>query len=665
VLHVIMATYNRRETTVLCLKKLIAAADAARQEMRVVLFDDGSVDGTAEAVLALLPNAQVLRGDGSAFWARSMSEAEIVALRDAADEDYLMWLNDDVALDPDAIERALELTKTFPTHILVAASRDPSSGEVSYGGFNKIGWHPLKFEFVPSSTEPREVDTFNGNIVFVRVSVAKRLGGIDGRFSHALADIDYGLRAVKSGEKNVLLPGTFGTCARNVIPEFGSLPSEWKAFLSQKGGGNLGSLRRFHRTHAPHRGLIAILYTYIGWWARALRAKTVAQPDKRTRSKRNEVILLYPFADDARDATAAMVRGLDRMLLDRGFQVTTRTMARGNPAGKSRAARGVARFRRESRNRWYLLSAAMYAARNHRRIVAVVSVDVPVGVRDVGRVAKKLSRGKVQLVSWVMDLYWSPKKLSRAMPAKELRRETKRSARSMRGLAKADSIVSIGECMKKVVLEVTGRTSTVIPLWKAPSSTESNLRHRLGLSSDDFVLLYAGTAGDVHPLGGLAIAIERLSSQQNLVLVIAGRGSEVERLQANTLPGSGIVFVDRVDDSELPALLASADMHVAALDEAATGTCVPSKAYTAFAAAKPCLFLGSPDCQVALDIKDSGSGAIAPTDDPDEIARQLTPYLRDSSLARRQGAAALRFLTMNRSPEDAARRWAALLSSAD
>ena len=51
-----------------------------------------------------------------------------------------------------------------------------------------------------------EVDAMNGNLVLVPRPTAERMGGIDGKFSHALADIDYATRARRLGHRLCLLP---------------------------------------------------------------------------------------------------------------------------------------------------------------------------------------------------------------------------------------------------------------------------------------------------------------------------------------------------------------------------------------------------------------------------------------------------------------------------
>lgn len=270
-LHVILAIYNRREVTVACLRDLIGSATGAHAELRIVVYDDGSADGSAAAVREIDNDITIIEGDGSAFWASGMASAEAIVLADTAvaDDDLVVWLNDDVRLDRDAVARLIGCVEAAPDGVLVGAVREPGTTTASYSGFRRRGWHPLRFDLVQPGNGTIPVDTFNGNLVLVPVSVAREMGGIDGVYAHALADIDYGLRARRRGIHVNLAPGTFGECARNAASS-GSRIEQWRRFRSVKGGGHYQSTKRFIKRHAPKAWPWALLTSYAAWWARAI-----------------------------------------------------------------------------------------------------------------------------------------------------------------------------------------------------------------------------------------------------------------------------------------------------------------------------------------------------------------------------------------------------------
>jgi GT2 family glycosyltransferase len=208
-----------------------------------------------------------------------MASAEASALELAGPEDLILWLNDDTNLDPSAL---LTLTSTFESHpssILVGATR--SAGEieaVTYGGLIRDGIHPLRFRLASVSTKPVPVDSFNGNVVMVPSVVAHELGGIDGRYSHAWADIDYGLRATQQGREVLQVPGTVGVCERNPPQPHDTFRASWRQFRSKKGGGEPHSLRRIVAVARPRTWWVFVAWTNLSfalkWVIRDLRERT-------------------------------------------------------------------------------------------------------------------------------------------------------------------------------------------------------------------------------------------------------------------------------------------------------------------------------------------------------------------------------------------------------
>ena len=69
----ILACHNRRAKTLACLEAL--ASQTAPCRLRIVLFDDGSTDGTAAAVRRAHPQVDILPGTGDAYWAGGMRDA--------------------------------------------------------------------------------------------------------------------------------------------------------------------------------------------------------------------------------------------------------------------------------------------------------------------------------------------------------------------------------------------------------------------------------------------------------------------------------------------------------------------------------------------------------------------------------------------------------------
>lgn len=209
---VIMTSHNRRETT---LHSVRAVLDQTGADVHVFLTDDGSTDGTAQALQPMADQVTVIPGDGTLYWAAGMAVAERQAIR--TEPDFLLWLNDDTLIDPGGLAQLLSVADARPGAIVVGNTRDPRASGVTYGGRVRLSrWHPQRLQLLGESSEIADVDTFNGNVVLIPWGARVAVGPIDDRFPHAYADDDYGLRAGRVGIRVVQAPGTVGTCARNV-----------------------------------------------------------------------------------------------------------------------------------------------------------------------------------------------------------------------------------------------------------------------------------------------------------------------------------------------------------------------------------------------------------------------------------------------------------------
>jgi len=216
---VLMACYNRRNKTVECLEHLAITAKRAGVEYKLFLFDDGSTDNTAEAVLSLVSDAVIIRGDGSYFWNRSMNRAFDAALQ--VDFPAYLLLNDDTMLQPDAISLLLTARDSVAPDeaIVVGAISDPETGTTTYGGARYVSprFRPFLCTVVHPGPTPLDVDVMNGNVVLVPDGIARRLGNFDPVFEHGMGDTDYSMRARKLGIRILLTAGYVGVCSRNSL----------------------------------------------------------------------------------------------------------------------------------------------------------------------------------------------------------------------------------------------------------------------------------------------------------------------------------------------------------------------------------------------------------------------------------------------------------------
>lgn len=231
-LAVIMACHNRRENTLSCLRALGQQSVKNNVFIEVYLLDDGSTDGTGNAVKNEFPNVHVLAANGSLFWNRGMREAFSTAILKGFD--FYLWLNDDSILYVNALEVLLETYSHLKglghdCAIIGSAMQDPVSHQFTYGGVkrHRMCCGRIKLERIPPANEVVQCDATNGNCVLVPASVVKKVGNLDPVFLHRWGDHDYCFRALEKGCSVWLAPGYLGTCKDNPIEgtwEDSSLP---------------------------------------------------------------------------------------------------------------------------------------------------------------------------------------------------------------------------------------------------------------------------------------------------------------------------------------------------------------------------------------------------------------------------------------------------------
>jgi GT2 family glycosyltransferase len=235
-ISVLLTVFNRKEKTLRALEALFSQKLPAGMELSVFLVDDGSTDGTYESVARQFPQVNLLRGTGHLFWCGGMRLAFTEAMKSHCD--YYLWLNDDTTLFPHALTELLQIsTSVGPRAIVVASSQDPDTGQLTYGGVERLNrWKPLRFSRVMPVEKPIPVETMNGNCVLIPQTVAEKIGNLDPHFTHGIGDFDYGLRARRLGFEVILAPGYLAYCRRNPpAVKDRSLRTRWKKMLSPHG----------------------------------------------------------------------------------------------------------------------------------------------------------------------------------------------------------------------------------------------------------------------------------------------------------------------------------------------------------------------------------------------------------------------------------------------
>jgi GT2 family glycosyltransferase len=279
-LHVLLTVHDRKAKTLACLERVEAQRADAGADLSVVMVDDGSTDGTAQAVRARFPDVRVVPGSGQLYWSGGMRLAFEVAHAD--DPDFYLLLNDDTYLLPGALRTLLavhdERTRAEGRPCLVTGSSvDPATGRQSYGGWRRgPALSPTSLTRIPPGREPLPCDTMHGNCVLVPREVVRRIGLLDAVYTHAMGDLDYGFRARRAGLGLWIAPGYLAECQENdgrgLFVEAALAPRErWRRLLGPKGLPPRAWLT-FNARHGGPLWPLTFCWPYLKSWLPAARS---------------------------------------------------------------------------------------------------------------------------------------------------------------------------------------------------------------------------------------------------------------------------------------------------------------------------------------------------------------------------------------------------------
>jgi N-acetylglucosaminyl-diphospho-decaprenol L-rhamnosyltransferase len=107
VLSIIIATYNARQLLAECLRSI--ETNPLSEPNEIIVVDDASADGTSEMVRSEFPYVRLLRNAVNRKYGYSTNRA-----LDEARGDYILLLNNDTVVLPDALDRMLAFLRDHP-----------------------------------------------------------------------------------------------------------------------------------------------------------------------------------------------------------------------------------------------------------------------------------------------------------------------------------------------------------------------------------------------------------------------------------------------------------------------------------------------------------------------------------------------------------------------
>ena len=172
----------------------------------------------------------------------------------------------------------------------------------------------------------------------------------------------------------------------------------------------------------------------------------------------------------------------------------------------------------------------------------------------------------------------------------------------------------------------------------APITVEESTdwRGNWGLSSEDFVLMYAGNHGGAQSLSAVIEAVGQIPASERCHLVMVGDGLEKERLEelASRVAPERVHFMQPQPRDSMWGLMRAADAQLVSLaDRPIFSVTMPSKLSSIMAAGHPVLAVAAGD--VARVVDEAACGASANPGSPPSIRAALLAIRRTMASERR------------------------------
>ncbi|MFC1535549.1 glycosyltransferase family 2 protein [Candidatus Neomarinimicrobiota bacterium] len=252
---VIVLNWNGRELVLRCLRSL---QGLTYPNYDVLVVDNGSEDGSVDAISLDFPEVQVIRLPENYGFARGNNEG----LKEAWEKepDWILFLNNDTEVDPDLLNALIAGTEQYPKSGLFGP-------KIYYGDKNLIWYAGGEISFFLGRTrhrgirqqdredfdQPGPTDFVSGCCLLIRSDLVQRLEGFNTRYPMYMEDVDLCYRASQIGIPSYYLPS--GKVWHHVSSSLGgelSLRKVWLKWCS--------SMRFFWAYAKPWRWITILIY---------------------------------------------------------------------------------------------------------------------------------------------------------------------------------------------------------------------------------------------------------------------------------------------------------------------------------------------------------------------------------------------------------------------
>ena len=204
----LVLNHERPDQTVQCLRSL---ESSTYRNLEVLVLDTGHTRGGADEIRQACPGAQVVLLERNLGYTGGNNVGLKLALRRRAA--WILLMNDDVVVDPDCVSRLIESGQSDERIGMVGTDRlQPCRAADHPTAGGRLGPDWSASFLVPDELDlrqfehPRDVAWLSGCALMVRRELCEQAGILDERFFLYWEDVEWCLRAIRSGWRVVHVP---------------------------------------------------------------------------------------------------------------------------------------------------------------------------------------------------------------------------------------------------------------------------------------------------------------------------------------------------------------------------------------------------------------------------------------------------------------------------
>lgn len=218
-LSIVIISFNTKQIILDCLKSIYATA--ADLDLKVIVIDNASTDGSAPAIATQFPQVKLIKNSRNLGFTKANNQG----IR-ASRGEYIMLLNSDTLVKPRAIQKLIKFMDSHP-QVGIAAPQllNPDGLIQPNGGYlprlsNIIAWilfvddlpfikpwfWSYQLRYLPKFQQTRNFGWLQGAALVLRRSMLDQIDLLDEQIFMYAEDVELCYRARKSGWQVMLLP---------------------------------------------------------------------------------------------------------------------------------------------------------------------------------------------------------------------------------------------------------------------------------------------------------------------------------------------------------------------------------------------------------------------------------------------------------------------------